>query len=598
MKRKWICAGLLLALLVTGTCIFNMVQKDDQEEPARQEASAQKPDIAIQKEDTGSWKEEQTQVQEKEKDKIEMDCRIVEAEALKTVEDWADAEESFVIENEGFKDETSALCGISENKIYYCYSVSDDENDGLTLVYNMYDRKGGETKKLYELAVRDVVFRAIYYNEHMYILDVKVPSYRIWDVSANGAELFAEGECKYYPELQLSGSRLLVNVYQGKGNEVTCILSWVDLRSEKSGVIQMKKYEENTDTGNVSGAEISNIGGWGDGAIYETFSYEEEPRNTYDCGDRDYGEQELWYYDFATGKATRQELTLGQHSYYVGGDENYILIDRASTSEPLPNSGTIYERIAGGYVSRIIPEIEATNSIAHTQKMANGQIIVECREGFLLIDMDKYVCTGEKTFNFCYSDTEIAYIDNAGTVHVRKYVDGAPSISEETDKDSNEINIHVDSPNHRYRAETIGEENLGGRRYPSTMRVVDLQTNSVLWEETAYLDTDFLWSPDSRYLSIAYSGRTWRECKVIDSSSWQEVPNINIREIQTLSDNLPSIYENGTTKVNPIQWKTACTLLLEVYWDTPDGNAVVGTVLYHLDEQKYENFTWELKSIG
>lgn len=116
-------------------------------------------------------------------------------------------------------------------------------------------------------------------------------------------------------------------------------------------------------------------------------------------------------------------MTLGQHSYYVGGDEGCILIDRASIAEPLPNSGTLYERTANGYVSRKIPGIGATNSVVHTQEMANGQILADCREGFLLIDTDKKICTGEKIFNGAYSDTEIAFVDEEGTVHIRKYAD-------------------------------------------------------------------------------------------------------------------------------------------------------------------------------
>lgn len=420
MKRKWELAGLLLAVVVVCTCAYYLGRQKPETEVDQPEADASGEEMTAAEQERG---EEQDEKESGTGDNEKKDCMITEAESFAEAEDWASSKESLVIAVENYMDKVPTLCGISENKIYYEYSILDDEKDEMTLVYSMYDRKSKETERLCELEVRDVVFPAIFYNEHMYILDVNVPNYQIWDVSADGAKLFAEGTCLYYPELQLSGSRLLANIYQKKGNEVTCILSWADLLTEESGVIQMTTYKENEDTGTVSGTELGRAGGWGDGVIYETFTYDNEPRNAYEKKGKDYGKQELWYYDFATGKATKQILTLGQHSYYVGGDEEFILIDRASTREPLSKSGTLYERTASGYVSRKIPGIEATNSVVHTRKMQNGQILVECMGGFLLLDIDKNICTGEKTFNFTYSDTEIAIVDEDGVVHVRKYAD-------------------------------------------------------------------------------------------------------------------------------------------------------------------------------
>lgn len=426
MKTRWTFTCLLLLAAVC-ISVFYMGQTEEETEPARQETYTQKQETTAVDEETDIVEEGTPEKQNKQETEegggTDPDCEIVKAEALTEVEDWAVSEESFVIADEKYADETPGLCGISEGYIYFDYCISDDEKDRMTLVYCMFNRKSGEIKKLYELEVRDIVFPAVFYDGHMYVLDVNMPGYQIWDISEGGAELFAEGESPYYPELQLSGSRLMIHLYQETGSEVTCTLAWVDLDSKGSGLVRLAKYRENRDTGNVSGTEISNVGGWGGGVIYETFSYDEEPRNTYDQKGRDYGEQELWYYDFATGKTTKQALTLGQHSYYVGGDEDCILIDRASIREPLSKSGTIYERTATGYVSREIPGIDAVNSIVQTRKIANGQILADCREGFLLIDTEKRVCTGEKTYNYTYSDTEIAYVDEAGRVHVRKYAE-------------------------------------------------------------------------------------------------------------------------------------------------------------------------------
>lgn len=167
----------------------------------------------------------------------------------------------------------------------------------------------------------------------------------------------------------------------------------------------------------------------------------------------------------------------------------------------------------------------------------------------------------------------------------------------QNDDQISDFNISIDSPDGKYCAQTTGEEELGGRTYPSMMQVIDAQTGQTLWEEHAYLDTAFLWSPDSKYLAVGYSGRTWRECKIIDTASWKELPNTDIFTIKGLADGLPEIYENGIAKVNPTEWLKD-TILLEIYWDTPDGQAVTGSVQYHVQTQEYDELKWELVSVG
>lgn len=363
-------------------------------------------------------KEELPTIEAEEPTDAEETLEIVAADPFTVVEDWAVSEETFRIEGEGF--EKLELCGISEEQIYFSYSLSDDT--AMTLVYCMFDRATKETKILHELEVRDAVFPPITYNEHMYILDVKVPSYKIWDICEEETTLYGEGECLYYPQLQLCGSKLVIGVHQQKGADVVCTLSWADLLTKESAVIETTKYKYDSERNVANGTEICHADGWEDGVIFETYSYDEEPRQTWQRK-KDYGEQEIWYYDFAAGTTTKQALTLGRHSYYVGGDESCIVIDRASLVDALPKSGTMYERTQSGYVSRKIPSVDATNSIVHAGKLANGQILLDCREGFVLIDPKNNICTGEDTYHCTYSDTEIAFMNEDGVVHVRKYVE-------------------------------------------------------------------------------------------------------------------------------------------------------------------------------
>lgn len=191
----------------------------------------------------------------------------------------------------------------------------------------------------------------------------------------------------------------------------------------------------------------------------------------------------------------------------------------------------------------------------------------------------------------------ILILFGGGLCYTAHYSEGIIQVSADNIDQISDINISVDSPDGKYCAQTTGEEELGGRTYPSTMQVTDVQTGQILWEEHAYLDTAFLWSPDSKYLAIGYSGRKWRECKIIDTASWQELSNTDIFSIEELAGDLPEIYENGTAKVEPAEWSKD-VILLEIYWDTPDGQALKGNVQYDVQTQEYEELKWELVSVG
>lgn len=157
-----------------------------------------KMEVAVQKGGSTDSEEEKTEEQGgtelQLKNNDEIGGTITKEENLTEVEDWASTEESYAIENKSDKGKVPKLCGISADKIYYSYTVSDHEKDDMTLIYCMYDRNSKATEKLYEHKIRDIVFPAICYNDHMYILDVDMPNYQIWDVSAGGANLFAEGK--------------------------------------------------------------------------------------------------------------------------------------------------------------------------------------------------------------------------------------------------------------------------------------------------------------------------------------------------------------------------------------------------------------------
>ncbi len=170
----------------------------------------------------------------------------------------------------------------------------------------------------------------------------------------------------------------------------------------------------------------------------------------------------------------------------------------------------------------------------------------------------------------------------------------------DTPQGESEIYTYADSPDGSYRAETAGEESVGGWTYPETIQVRDLSNGEIVWSDTAYMDPAFFWSEDGNYLVIQASGRKWTECRVVDAASWQELDAPNIGSICALTQDFPDIYENGITAVRPLKWLSDDTLLLEVYWDgAPYGDeAVTGTVEYEVNAGSYRELDLHLETNG
>ena len=78
------------------------------------------------------------------------------------------------------------------------------------------------------------------------------------------------------------------------------------------------------------------------------------------------------------------------------------------------------------------------------------------------------------------------------------------------------------SPDGRYQVLTTGasEDYVSGVRLPETLRIVNIETDEVLWEDTGYLWQSALWSPDGKYLALAYAGRTWNQILLFETDSW------------------------------------------------------------------------------
>lgn len=78
------------------------------------------------------------------------------------------------------------------------------------------------------------------------------------------------------------------------------------------------------------------------------------------------------------------------------------------------------------------------------------------------------------------------------------------------------------SPDGRFEVRTVGKSAhyVSGVVTPERLQIVDTKTGDVLWEDMGYLWQSALWSPDSSYVALAYSGRTWTDVKIFETDTW------------------------------------------------------------------------------
>lgn len=80
------------------------------------------------------------------------------------------------------------------------------------------------------------------------------------------------------------------------------------------------------------------------------------------------------------------------------------------------------------------------------------------------------------------------------------------------------------SPNQRFLVRTAGDTGIyvSGVRVPEHVQVVDRFADEVLWEGDGMVSQSALWSPESGYLALARSARTWCSVTVIETENWTE----------------------------------------------------------------------------
>lgn len=158
----------------------------------------------------------------------------------------------------------------------------------------------------------------------------------------------------------------------------------------------------------------------------------------------------------------------------------------------------------------------------------------------------------------------------------------------------------ADSPDGKYRAESVGmsEDSISGLIPLKEMRVMDLESGTILWSDTGFLNNRFLWSPDGNYLAIRYSGRKWTETKIIKIETWSEMSNPNINDLLLIVGKEAALDDAGLTVIEPLKWETDNSLLLKAEWDTNTGEKVTGEFKYNIQTHVYSDAKLETKLAG
>ena len=87
-----------------------------------------------------------------------------------------------------------------------------------------------------------------------------------------------------------------------------------------------------------------------------------------------------------------------------------------------------------------------------------------------------------------------------------------------------QVEGEAQSPNGQFRVETAGrtDQYISGWIVPEFLQVTSTDSGAVLWQDQGWLTQSAAWSPDSRFLALAYSTRTQSGLKVVDTQTWTD----------------------------------------------------------------------------
>jgi hypothetical protein len=148
-------------------------------------------------------------------------------------------------------------------------------------------------------------------------------------------------------------------------------------------------------------------------------------------------------------------------------------------------------------------------------------------------------------------------------------------------------NITSYSPDGKYIGEaygTITEITAGGFFPYEGIRILNVDDDDVIWEmKPGGYEISFIWSPDSQYVGIYYTGRTWGESIVVDIKGEK---SISLPKLEEIVSHYGESVKPEESRPDPYfeicGWKDSKTVIVDFRWTKVDGEKFNGQYTFNV----------------
>lgn len=157
------------------------------------------------------------------------------------------------------------------------------------------------------------------------------------------------------------------------------------------------------------------------------------------------------------------------------------------------------------------------------------------------------------------------------------------------------VTLHVNSaisPDGKYIVETRGiiDSPISGIYPAREICISDNETGEVLWHMSpGYIESEFAWSPDSRYVAVYFMARTYGDMVVYDTKTKRTLPILTFDDLIKKfggkfkpDDNRPDPY------LKPLHWESGTRLRISYKWSGESGREYSGEYVYDTEKGPIE----------
>ncbi len=145
------------------------------------------------------------------------------------------------------------------------------------------------------------------------------------------------------------------------------------------------------------------------------------------------------------------------------------------------------------------------------------------------------------------------------------------------------------SPDKKLRIESIGmyQDGPSGLHNLKEMRIINTSTGEVLWSASSFLNNEFLWSEDSRFVAAGYAGRQWRQTDIIDTKDYSVIPIPGLDDILKALPHTSKPHDNAAIIIfKATNWLSSSIICIQFQWTTNAGTIVSGEYEYDVINNK------------